>query len=103
MGIGEAHRLHRAVTQSLASSLGHDLDRQAAVEIRRSLPFLETHRIASDQRIDEGVIIGLAHRAVDVVLASSAGPYLVIARLVPADVHIDAVAVNDRGDGIEEG
>ena len=40
--IVEADRLHRSEAQRFAPALGHDLDRQAAVEVgRRGLPFLE--------------------------------------------------------------
>ena len=44
------------------------------------------------------MILVPGHRAIDVILAS-----FVPARGHPADVHIDAVAVNDRRDRIEEG
>src|SRR3546814_15108022 len=51
----------------------------------------------------KGEILLLRHRAVDVVLAVAFRADLVTARGHPADVHIDAVAVDDGGDGIEEG
>src|SRR3546814_4563098 len=51
----------------------------------------------------KGEILLLRHRAVDVVLAVAFRADLVPARGHPADVHIDAVAVDDGGDGIEEG
>src|SRR5262249_9445211 len=70
MRIGEAARLHRPVAQGFRSALGHDLDRQAAIEIgRRCLPFLEVGLLALDQRPDEGLILLAVHRAVDIVLA----------------------------------
>ncbi len=43
------------------------------------------------------------HRAVDVVGAGAAWADLVVARLHPADVHVDAFAVYDGRDGVEEG
>ena len=58
---------------------------------------------AVDQRLDEGLVLRLVHRAVDVVLAGAAGPDLVVARLEPADVHVDRVEMDDRRDGVEEG
>src|SRR6185312_3563307 len=40
--VGEADRLHRTVPQCLDTTLGHDLDRQASVEIWRvRFPFVE--------------------------------------------------------------
>lgn len=103
MGIGEAHRLHRPVAQRLAAAFRHHLDRQAAVEIGRAFPFLEAGLVAGDQRIDEGIVLLLGHRAVDIVLAGSAGADLVVARLKPADVHVDRLGIDDRRDGVEEG
>ena len=86
------------------AALGHDLDRQAAVEIgRRGFPILEIGLVAGDQRIEEGVVLRLVHRAVDVVGAVAAGPDLVVARLEPGDVHVDRVEIDDRCDGVEEG
>ena len=102
VGVGEAHRLHRAVAQGLDAALSHHLDRQAAVEVGRALPFLEFALRAIDQRLHERKILIPVHRAVDVVLAGAAGTDLVVARLEPADVHVDRVEMHDRGDGVEE-
>ena len=56
--VGQAERLHRAVTQRFRAALRHHLDRQAAVEIGRALlPFVERHLVAGDQRGDEGVVL----------------------------------------------
>ena len=103
MRIGQAHRLHRPVTQRFAAAFGHDLDRQAAIEIRRAFPFLEAGLVARDQRIDESIVLRLVHRAVDIVLARTARSDLVVTGLEPADIHVDAFGVDDRRDGIEEG
>ena len=101
--IGEPDRLHRAVAQRFVAALGHHLDRQAAVEIGRvGLPFLEVDLLALEQRGDEGVVLLLRHRAVDVVGAGAAGPDLVVARLEPGHIHVDGIAVHDRRDRIEE-
>ncbi len=95
----ETDALHRAVAQRFDTARRHHLDRHAAFEVGRVLlPLLELGLFALVQRRDEGLILVLVHRAVDVVLAA-----LVPARGHPADVHVDAVAVNDRGNGVEEG
>ena len=58
MRVGEAERLHRAVTQGFAAALGHHFDRQAAVEIgRRRLEIVKCGLFAGKQRIDEGVVL----------------------------------------------
>ena len=87
----------------LAPALGHHLDRQAAVEIGRALPFVERDLVAGDQRVDEGVVLLARERAVDVVGAGAAGTFLVVARLEPGDAEVDGVAMHDRRDGVEEG
>ena len=103
MRIGQPDRLHRPVAQRLVAALGHHLDRQAAVEIGRvGLPILEIDLLAGQQRRDEGVVLLLRHRAVDVVGAGAAGPDLVVARLEPRHRHVDGILVHDRRDRIEE-
>ncbi len=57
MRIGEAEGLHRSVPQSLDAALGHDLDRQAAVEIGRVLEGFELDLLARDQAGDEVLIL----------------------------------------------
>ncbi len=101
--IGQAERLHRAVTQRLAAALGHDFDRQAAVEIGRRLETAERDLLAGDERVDEGVVLLARQRAIDVVGAGAAGTGLVVARLEPGDAEVDRVAMHDRRDGVEEG
>uniref|UniRef100_A0A0N4Z8C9 LigA n=1 Tax=Parastrongyloides trichosuri TaxID=131310 RepID=A0A0N4Z8C9_PARTI len=100
--VRQADRLHRTVAQGLAAALGHDLDRQAAVEIGHVLPFLEVSLGAVQQGVDEGLVLGLVHRTVHVSRLVAAGAFLVIARLAPGHVEVDAVGVNDRRDGVEE-
>ena len=90
------------MAQGLAAAFGHDLDRQAAVEIGHVLPVLELGLGAVQQGVDEGLVLGLVHRAVDVGGGVSARAFLVIARLTPGDVEIDAVGMDDGGDGVEE-
>lgn len=85
--------------QSLPSAFGHDLDWHAALKIRRVLlPIVEGHLLAVGQRGHEVLVLRSIHRAVYVVLAS-----LVPSRSHPGYVHVDAVAMNDRSDRIEEG
>src|SRR5205085_5655177 len=62
------------------------------------LPVAEFAFLAVEQTLMEGEILVLRHRAVDVVLVP-----LVPARRHPANVHVDAVAVDDRRDRVEEG
>ncbi len=99
MRIVEPDRFHRAKAQGIHTARRHHLDRHAAFEIGRAgLPFAKLGLFAVEQALVEGEILLLRHRAVDVVLSS-----LVPARGHPADVHVDAVAVDDGGDGVEEG
>ena len=100
--IGQADGLHRAVAQGLAAALGHDLDGQAAVEIGDVLPRLELRLRAVQQGVDESLVLGLVHGAVDIGGGVAAGAFLVVARLPPGGVEIDAVGVDDGGDGVEE-
>ena len=100
--IGQADRLHRAVPQGLATTLCHDLDRQAAIEIGDVLPVLELGLGTAQQGVDEGLVLGLVHRAVDVGGGVAARTFLIIPRLTPGDVEVDRIGVNDGGDGVEE-
>ena len=64
---------------------------------------LEVGFFAVEQSLDEGFILFAGHRAVDIVLAVTLRPDLVPARLHPSDIHVDAVLVDNRRDGIEKG
>ena len=56
--IGEAERLHRPMPQCFGAALGHDLDRQAAVEIgRRTFPLMEAGLVGGEQGRDERFIL----------------------------------------------
>ena len=100
--IGEAERLHRPMAQGFAAARRHHLDGQAAVEIGR-LPVVEGNRVAGEEGGDEGVVLLARERTVDVIGARSTRSRLVVARLQPSARHVDRFAVNDRGDGVEEG
>ena len=103
MRIRKAERFHRTMPQRLASALGHDFDRQAAIEIRRRhFEIPENGFLAGEQRIDEFAVLPARQRTVDVIGAGAARPGFVVARLKPGDIEIDRIAMNDRGQGIEE-
>ena len=68
MRVGEAERLHRTVSQGFAATFRHHFDRQAAVEIRRRrLEIAEADFLAGEKRIDEGVVLVVRQRAIDVI------------------------------------
>ena len=101
--IGQADGLERSPAQGLMTALSHDLDGQAAVEIGHILPFLELGLGTVEQGLNKGLILLLVHGAIDIGRLVAAGAFLVIARLTPRNVHIDAVRMDDGGDGVEEG
>ena len=104
MHIGQATRFHRAVAQSIATARGHNFNRQAAIEIGRvGFPLFKIGGVALDERVEESIILGFIHRAVDVIFARAARPDFIVARLIPADIHIDTVVINNRRNGIEKG
>ena len=101
--IVEADGLHRSEAERVVAALGHDFDRQAPFEVwRRGFPILEDGFFAGEQRIDEVVVFRLRHRAVEIVGARASRPGFVIARLAPDDGVVDAVAMHDGSDGVEE-
>ena len=93
---------HRTVPQSFPTTFRHHLDRQAAVEIGRALPFVEGGLLAGQQCIDERLVLDAVERAVDVVAAIPSGPDLVVAGLEPGLLEIDGVTVDDGRDGVEK-
>src|SRR5690606_28744502 len=73
--IVESDPLHRAIAQRFDAAFGHDLDRHAALEIGRiPFPVLELGFFPLVQREDEGFILLLRHRAIDIVLALALVP-----------------------------
>ena len=102
--VGEADGLQRAEAEGLAAALGHDLDGEAALEIGGvALPVLELGLLGGEQRVDEGLVLGAVHGAVEVGGALGLGLALVVAGLEPGLGEVDGVEVHDRGDGVEEG
>src|SRR5262245_9916451 len=103
MGVREADGFHGAKTQGVAAGLGHHLDRQAALKIGRGgFPGLEARFFGGEERGNEGFVLALSHGTINVVGARAAGAGLVIARLTPGDLGIDAVEMHDRRNGIEK-
>jgi len=101
--VGEADRLHRPEPQRFTTALGHHLDGQTAVEVGHLLPVLEFVQRCCNQRIDERVVLPLVHWAVEVISAGAPRTCLIVARLCPDDRQVDAVVMDDRRDGVEEG
>ena len=90
MRVGEAERFQRPVPERFPPALGHDLDRQTAIEIRgRRFPVVDNNLVAGDERVDEGAVLLAGERTVDVVGARSAGTGLVVTRLQPGNRHVD--------------
>ena len=97
-GIAQAHGLHGAEAEGVAAAAGEDFDGQAALEVVELLPLLGFGGFGGEQRVEEAVVLGAVHGAVDVVGGA----------LVPAGghvdaVHIDGVGIDDGGDGVVEG
>jgi hypothetical protein len=103
VGVGEAHGLHRAETQGFAAAFGHDLDRQATVEITGCLTLVKFGLVGGQKRVDEGFILVTRHRAIHVGGLFLDRFALVVARLHPGHRHVDAFGIDDGGDGVEEG
>src|SRR5204863_66002 len=81
--VAEADRLHRPEAQALRAGRGDHLDRLAALEVGRAgFPLLEFGLVAGQQARDEGLVLLLVERAVDVVGAAAARAHLVVARLL---------------------
>ena len=103
MRIGQAKRLHRPVPQRLEATFRHYLDREAAVEVRCCrFPIMKACFVASEQFGDKSFILLARQRAVDVISACTPGTRFIVARLEPGLRQVDAVAMDDRGDGVEE-
>ncbi len=98
--IAETHGLHRSEAQCVFAARRHHFDREAALEVGRGgFPLLELGFFAGQQRGDEGAILRLVERAVDVIGAVA----FVVTRLHPRHRHVDALAIHHRRNRIEEG
>ena len=58
--------------------------------------------VAGEQFADKLFILLARQRTVDVVSACPPGPRFIVARLEPGLRHVNAVAMDDRGNGVEE-
>ncbi len=97
-GIAQADGLHGAEAQGVAAAAGEDLDGQAAFEVVELLPFLGFGGLGGEQGVEEAVVLGAVHGAVDVV-----GGALVPAGGEVDALHVDGFGIDDGGDGIVEG
>ncbi len=88
------------MAQGFTTAFGHDFNRKTAVEIGRVFfPFLEFGFLAFNERVYKAVIFVRIHRAVDIILAVA----LVISRLEPGLVEIDAFLIDNWCNCIKEG
>ena len=67
-GIDEPHRLQRSESQRLAAPGGQYLHGQAALEHQLLFKVVQLRQLRADQRVVEGVVLVLGHRAVEVVV-----------------------------------
>ena len=103
-GLGQSDGFHRPEAQGVAAALGQDLDGQAPLEPRRPpFPVAKGCRLCPTHPVDKGIVLLKGQRTVDVGCGISRRSGLVVAGLEPRDVEVDAVAVDHRSDGIEEG
>ena len=79
------------------TSIGRQPSKYPAVSPSREFGFF-----GAAKRVDEGIVLVFVHRAIEVGGALFLGFAFVIARLHPRFAHVDAVMVDDRGDGIKE-
>src|SRR5262245_29542476 len=103
MWIGEAERLHRSVPKCFRAALGHHFDRQAAIKIRcRSLPLMKTGFVGGTQGRDESLVLLARKGAVDVVGSRPTRASLVVTRLKPRLIEVDAVAMDYGCDCVDK-
>ena len=96
--IAQAHRLHGAKAQRVASAPGQHFDGQASLEIVQLLPLLCLGCLSGQQGIEKKVELFAIHGAVDVV-----GGSLVPSRSHVHAIHVDGFGFDDGRDGIVEG
>jgi len=101
--VRQTDRFHRPVAQGFAPAFCHHFDGQAAVEITCRFARFELGLVGRQQRVDERLVFGFRHRAVDIGGAFFLGLALVIARLPPGDGHVNRVGIDDGGDRVEKG
>ena len=95
--VAQAARLERAVAERIVPAARHDLNGHAALENVLILKAVHFRFLRRGQRLPEGFILLLAHRAVDVVRRA-----LIVARGKKRRIHVDALKGHERGGGVEE-
>jgi hypothetical protein len=66
-GVGQADRLHRSESEGLAAAMGHHFDGQTPFEELRTVEVVHGGRLGRDECVVERLVLGLVHRAVQVV------------------------------------
>ena len=94
--MGPCRRVSRP--RSAITSMGRQPSNEGRV-----LPLLEGGLVGGEERVDESLVLGAVHRAVEVGGALGLGLALVVAGLEPGLGEVDGVEVHDRRDGVEEG
>ena len=77
--------------ERVASAARHLLDGQAALEVDVALEGVQLRALRGDQGVDEGLVLRVVERTVDVVVAA-----LAVARGAERPREVDRVGVHDR-------
>ena len=103
--IGQPDRLHRPEPQRLAPPPRHLLGRHASFEVRHRVELMRGELVGRRERVDERVIFGLVHGAVEVrasILGATLHGLLVPACLTEDDRLVDRLDREDRCDRVVE-
>ena len=95
--VSQTARLEGAVAERIVSAARHDLDGHAALEDVFILKAVYARFLRGRERLPEGIVLLLRHRAVDVVRRP-----LVVARGEKRRIHVDALKRHERRGGIEK-
>ena len=111
--VGEADGLHRPEGEGLPATRGKLLDRHASLEELETLELGEGDSLGGDQGLPEGVVLDLAHGAIEVVGVTLAVPRrakdLCIVNRIGSDrggdgvIEVEVVAAREIGDRPCEG
>src|SRR5687767_3767402 len=93
--IAQALWFHRTKAQSFHASPGDLLDRQTRFKPARFLEAFQRHRLSHEQFVDERLILGAVHRAIDVIVAT-----LIVSGRLERDRHVDRIGRYDRCDRV---
>ena len=103
MGVAQPNRFHGTKAKGFAATFGHDLNRKAAVKIPSCFTGFKLGFFSVEKRIDKGLILLFVHRAIEIGCALFFCVALIIARLHPGAVHVDAIGIYDRSNCIKKG